>query len=242
MSWISPWMRPLWRRLLYVGRRELHILIPVLLLAAALWTFASIADEVVEGESHAFDKAVLVAMRMPQDLEDPWGPLWLEELARDFTALGGAGVLTFLILAVLGFLLLQGKPRVAGVMIVAIGGGMLLSPVLKLGFDRPRPDLVPHEVSVYSASFPSGHALHAAVVYLTLGALLARVQPHRWLKGYVLTVSVVLMVLVGSTRVYLGVHWPTDVLAGWAAGAAWAILCWLITFWLQQRGNLESDD
>jgi undecaprenyl-diphosphatase len=118
---------------------------------------------------------------------------------------------------------------------------MLLSPVLKLGFDRPRPNLVPHEVFVYSASFPSGHALHAAVVYLTLGALLARVQPHRWLKGYVLTVSVVLMVLVGSTRVYLGVHWPTDVLAGWAVGAAWAILFWLITFWLQQRRNLESD-
>lgn len=235
-------MRPLCRRLLYVGRRELHILIPVLLLAAALWTFASIADEVVEGESHAFDKAVLLAMRMPQDLADPWGPLWLEELARDFTALGGAGVLTFLILAVLGFLLLQGKPRVAGVMIIAIGGGMVLSPVLKLGFDRPRPDLVPHEVSVYSASFPSGHALHAAVVYLTLGALLARVQPHRRLKGYVLTVSVVLMVLVGSTRIYLGVHWPTDVLAGWAAGAAWAILVWLITFWLQQRGNLEPDN
>jgi undecaprenyl-diphosphatase len=235
-------MRPLGRRLLYVGRRELHVLIPVLLLAAALWTFANIADEVMEGESHAFDKAVLLAMRTPQDLAEPWGPLWLEELARDFTALGGAGVLTFLILAVLGFLLLQGKPRVAGVMIVAIGGGMLLSPVLKLGFARPRPDLVPHEVSVYSASFPSGHALHAAVVYLTLGALLARVQPHRRLKGYILTVSVVLMVLVGSTRVYLGVHWPTDVLAGWAAGAAWAILFWLITFWLQQRGNLESDN
>jgi undecaprenyl-diphosphatase len=241
MSWIAPWMRPLWRRLLDVGRRELHLLIPVLLLAAALWTFVSIANEVMEGESHAFDKTILLAMRAPQDLEDPWGPLWLEKLARDFTALGGTGVLTFLILAVLGFLLLQGKPRVAGVTVIAIGTGMLLSPVLKLGFDRPRPDLVPHEVSVYSASFPSGHALHAAVVYLTLGALLARVQPHRRLKGYVLTVSVVLMVLVGSTRVYLGVHWPTDVLAGWAAGAAWAILFWLLTFWLQQRRYLESD-
>ena len=85
----------------------------------------------------------------------------------------------------------------------------------------------------------SVHALHAAVVYLTLGTLLARVQPHRRLKAYVLTVSVALMVLVGSTRVYLGVHWPTDVLAGWAAGAAWAILWWLITFWLQQRGSVE---
>jgi undecaprenyl-diphosphatase len=216
-------------------------LIPILLLATSLWTFVSIADEVVEGESHAFDQAVLLAMRMPQDLADPRGPLWLEELARDFTALGGTGILTFLILVVLGFLLLQRKIRVAGVMMVALGGGMLLSPALKLGFDRPRPDLVPHEVLVYSASFPSGHALHAAVVYLTLGALLARVQPHRRLKGYVLSVSVVLMVLVGITRVYLGVHWPTDVLAGWAAGAAWAILCWLITFWLQQRGHLESD-
>ena len=241
MSWLSPWMRPLGRRLVSVGRRELHLLMPVLLLAGILWIFASIAEEVVEGESHAFDQAILLAMRMPHDLADPWGPRWLEELARDFTALGGTGVLTFVILAVVGFLLLQGKPRVAGVMIIAMGGGMVLSPVLKLGFDRPRPDLVPHEVFVYSASFPSGHALHAAVVYLTLGALLARVQPHRWLKGYVLTVSVVLMVLVGSTRVYLGVHWPTDVLAGWAVGAAWAILCWLITFWLQQRRYLESD-
>jgi undecaprenyl-diphosphatase len=214
----------------------------VLLLAAALWTFASIAEEVVEGESHAFDKAVLLAMRMPHDLAEPRGPLWLEEVARDFTALGGTGVLTFVILVALGFLLLQGKTRVAGVMIVALGGGMLLSPVLKRGFDRPRPDLVPHKVSVYSASFPSGHALHAAVVYLTLGALLARVQPHRRLKSYVLTVSMVLTILVGSTRVYLGVHWPTDVLAGWAAGAAWAILCWLVTFWFQQRGSLESDN
>lgn len=241
MSWISPWMQPLWRRLVYAARRELHLLIPVLLLAAALWAFVSIADEVVEGESHAFDKAVLLSMRMPNDLTDPWGPRWLEELARDFTALGGTGVLIFVIVVALGFLLLQGKPRVAGVMSVALGVGMSLSPVLKHGFDRPRPDLVPHEVLVYSASFPSGHALQAAAVYLTLGALLARVQPQRRLKGYVLTVSVALMILVGSTRVYLGVHWPTDVLAGWAAGAAWAILCWLITFWLQQRGDLESD-
>jgi len=241
MPRISPWMQQLGRRLFSVGRRELHLLIPVLLLTAALWTFASIAEEVVEGESHALDKAILLSMRMPHDLAEPRGPLWLEELARDFTALGGTGVLTFVILVVLGFLLLQGKTRVAGVMIVALGGGMLLSPILKRGFDRPRPDLVPHEVLVYSASFPSGHALHAAVVYLTLGALLARVQPHRRLKGYVLTVSMVLMILVGSTRVYLGVHWPTDVLAGWAAGAAWAILFWLITFWLQQRGILESD-
>jgi undecaprenyl-diphosphatase len=239
MSWLSPWIEPLWRRLVYAGRRELHLLIPVLLLAAALWTFVSIADEVVEGDSHAFDKAVLLSMRMPHDLAEPWGPLWLEELARDFTALGGTGVLTFLIVVVLGFLLLQGKPRVAGVMSVALGSGMSLSPILKLGFDRPRPDLVPHEVLVYSASFPSGHALQAAVVYLTLGALLARVQPQRRLKGYVLMVSVGLMILVGSTRVYLGVHWPTDVLAGWAAGAAWAILWWLITFWLQQRGSVE---
>jgi undecaprenyl-diphosphatase len=241
MSRISPWMPPLWQRLVDVGRRELHLLIPLLLLAAALWTFVSIADEVVEGDSHTFDKAVLLAMRTPHDLSEPRGPLWLEELARDFTALGGTAVLTFLILVALGFLLLQGKPRVTGVLIVALGGGMLLSPALKFGFDRPRPDLVPHEVFVYSASFPSGHALHAAVVYLTLGALLARVQSHRRLKGYVLTVSVVLMILVGCTRVYLGVHWPTDVLAGWAAGAAWAILFWLITFWLQQRGYLESD-
>jgi undecaprenyl-diphosphatase len=117
----------------------------------------------------------------------------------------------------------------------------LLSSGLKELFDRPRPDLVPHAVQVYTASFPSGHAMLSAVAYLTLGALLARVQAQRRVKAYLLGVSVLLAVLIGVSRVYLGVHWPTDVLAGWCVGAAWAMFCWTVALWLQRRGKVEGD-
>jgi undecaprenyl-diphosphatase len=116
---------------------------------------------------------------------------------------------------------------------------MLLSALLKDAFGRARPDLVPHGVEVHTLSFPSGHAMLAAATYLTLGALLARVQPHPRVKTYVLTVAAVLTVLIGVSRVHLGVHWPSDVLAGWCVGAAWALLCWMAAVWLQRRGQVE---
>jgi undecaprenyl-diphosphatase len=117
---------------------------------------------------------------------------------------------------------------------------MLLSTLLKLGFERPRPDLVPHAVVVYTASFPSGHAMLSAVTWLTLGALLMRVEPRRRVKAYVLALAVLTTLLVGASRIYLGVHWPTDVLAGWCIGAAWALMCWLAALWLQRRGRVEE--
>jgi undecaprenyl-diphosphatase len=225
-----------------LGRQELSILISLLLVASAIWAFAMLADEIIEGETHAFDRAVLLAMRMPGHPAEPWGPRWLRETVRDYTALGSAGILTFMTLAVIGFLLLQGKPRVAMMVVITVGGGMLLSTILKRGFARPRPDLVPQDLLPLSASFPSGHAMLSAVVYLTLGALLARVQPQRRLKVYILTMAVVLTTLVGLSRIYLGVHWPTDVLAGWIAGAAWALMAWCVAVWLQLRGELERGD
>jgi undecaprenyl-diphosphatase len=222
-----------------VSRRELLLLSLGLLVLLALWMFVALADEVLEGETHALDKAILLAMRRPGAPSDPWGSDQVEELGRDLTALGGVGVLTLLTAIVAGFLVLQGKRRMALMIIVAISCGALLSTGLKRGFDRPRPDLVPHRVRVYSASFPSGHAMLSAVVYLTLGTLLARVQPSWRLRLYVLIVAFGLTFLIGVSRVYLGVHWPTDVLAGWTAGAAWAFACWLLTLWMQQRGWLE---
>ena len=224
-----------------LGRFELPTLVVVALVAGGIWSFAELADEVMEGETRTLDERLLLMLRDPADRADPLGPAWLEEMGRDFTALGGVGVLTLLNLAVFVYLVLQNKARSAVLVLAAIAAGLLLSTLLKIGFDRPRPDLVPYESAVYTASFPSGHSMMAAITYLTLGALLARVQPRRRLKAYLLLVAIALTLLVGLSRVYLGVHWPTDVLAGWTAGAVWALLCWLAARWLQRRGWVDLD-
>jgi undecaprenyl-diphosphatase len=204
------------------------------------WAFVNLAGEVIEGDTTRLDRTLLMALRSPGDPTDPIGPRWFEEAARDVTGLGGHAVLTMVTLAAIAYLLLARKRHAAVLVVAAIGGGMLMSTLLKLGFDRPRPDLVPHGVRVYTASFPSGHAMLSAVTYLTLGALLARVQPRRRIKAFLLGVAILLTVLIGMSRVYLGVHWPSDVLAGWCGGAAWAALCWFVALQLQRRGEVEG--
>ncbi|RJQ65894.1 MAG: phosphatase PAP2 family protein [Desulfobacteraceae bacterium] len=220
---------------------ELPALILLVLVIGLVWMFMEIADEVLEGEAHPLDRRLILAMRNPQDLNDPVGARWVEELGRDFTALGGIGVLTFITLGVMGYLLLHRNFRIMALVVIAVGGGTLLSFMLKSSFDRPRPDLVPHASYVYTASFPSGHSMMSAATYLTLGALLARVHPKRRTKAYILTVAVLTTFAVGISRIYMGVHWPSDVLGGWTLGAAWALLCWLVARWLQMRGQVEQE-
>ncbi|TCK29093.1 undecaprenyl-diphosphatase [Ancylobacter aquaticus] len=219
---------------------ELAVLLALLGATLGLLAFAFIADEVVEGETHAFDEAVLLAFRAPGDPADPLGPHWLEIVMRDVTALGGTTVLTLITLIVAGFLVMDGKRAAALFVLVATSGGGLLSYALKLGFERPRPDLVAHLVDVSTLSFPSGHAMGSAVTFLTLGVLIARTERKARLRAYALAVAVGLTLVVGFSRVYLGVHWPTDVLAGWCAGSAWALLCWIAVLMLQRRGKVES--
>jgi undecaprenyl-diphosphatase len=224
-----------------VGERlELGTLFLLLLVAGGIWAFIGLADEVMEGETAAIDRALLLMLRA--DGAGPPDPLWLLEMARDITALGGVAVLTLLILAVAAFMGLRRLWSAMWLLLLSAGGGMVVSTLLKDSFGRARPDLVPHLSHVSSASFPSGHSMMAATVYLTLGVLLARVEPERRVKVFVLSVAVVVTLLVGISRVYLGVHWPTDVLAGWTVGASWALLVWLIARWLQRRGQVETDD
>jgi len=228
------------RRLLtWVGAHEPQVLAALILITGAVWMFAELAGEVLEGDTAAFDERILLSLRTADDLTDPVGPGWFEEMARDITGLGGFGVLTLLTLAAVGYLLLHRKGHTALYLALAIGSGILASTLLKHLFDRPRPDLVPHAQVVYTSSFPSGHSMMSAVVFLTLGALLAGVQSNLRLRAYLLGVAAVLALLVGASRVYLGVHWPTDVLAGWTAGAAWALLCWTIAERLRRRGQVE---
>ena len=212
-------------------------LIPIIFIGGALWAFIELLDEVSEGETRSIDEAILLGFRMPGDPKDPIGAPWFEEAMRDITALGSAPALVIAVLAVVGFLVLAKAWRPAIFTLVARGGGIVLSSVLKYTVDRPRPDLVPHGNLIYTSSFPSGHSMMSAVVYLTLAALVARLIQRKRLKGYALGVAIILTFLVGVSRIYLGVHWPSDVLAGWAAGAAWALGCWLIARWIGLGGD-----
>lgn len=224
-----------------LGRFELLLLVLPGLAAAALWGFVALVDEMLEGEISNLDGRLLLALRHPQDASDPLGPHWFEEMMRDITAFGGTGPLAFITLAGILYLLLRKRRRTALFLFVAIAGGQLLSSALKFGFDRPRPDLVPHGMTVYTASFPSGHAMMTAIVYLTLAALLARSESRRRLKAFPLLLAACVTLLVGISRVYLGVHWPSDVLGGWMIGSAWAAACWTLAVLLQRRGELEGE-
>jgi undecaprenyl-diphosphatase len=221
------------------NRPELWLLGGIFLAALLLLAFGHIAEEVLEGDATRFDQTVLLALRSPADPADPLGPAWLEEAARDITSLGSYAVLGIVFFAVIAYLLMTQR-RVAALWVAAsVGGGVLLSNVLKYSFDRPRPELVAHTVRVFTSSFPSGHAMLSAVTYLTLGVLLASIHTSWRVKVFFLGMAIFLTVIVGVTRVYLGVHYPTDVLAGWCVGAGWAAICWTAFHWLQRRGTIE---
>ncbi|MBW3567957.1 MAG: phosphatase PAP2 family protein [Proteobacteria bacterium] len=225
----------------WLGLHQFSVLVSMMVLFGGAWVFIELADDIMERETASIDERVLLSLRNPVDRSDPLGPGWVEEIGRDITALGGTAVLALITLAAFFYLVLQRKFRAAIFTIAAIGGGVLLSTLLKIGFDRPRPDLVPHESIVYTASFPSGHAMLSAITYLTLAALLSRIHSNNLVKTYLMAVAVLFTLLVGTSRVYLGVHWPTDVLAGWTAGAAWAAFMWLLERQLQRIGLVEGE-
>ena len=223
-----------------IRRLDVSAVLGLALVAGGLWAFVALASEVTEGDTHAFDEAVLLALRVPNDLADPVGPHWLEVMMRDATGLGGVGILTFVVFASAGWLWLRQDGRTALFLVAATGLGMLLSPLFKSLFERPRPDLVPHGTLVSSASFPSGHSLMAAVTWLTLAVIVARGVEERRLKLYVIALAVLVTLSVGVSRVYLGVHWPTDVLAGWCLGGAWAAGAAQLASWLAGRGQIAE--
>jgi undecaprenyl-diphosphatase len=227
------------RLLDWLGAREAGTLAALLLAAGGVWLFVELADDVLEGDTATVDERLLLMLRAPQDSSDPLGPPWAEELARDVTGLGGVGILTILTLASAGFLALQRKTHLALYLLFAVASGTIASMLLKIGFDRPRPDLIAHGQVVYTASFPSGHSMLSAVAFLTLGALLASGQTNLRMRIYLIGLAAFLTVIVGVSRIYLAVHWPTDVLAGWTAGAAWALLCWGLAERLRRRGAVE---
>ena len=230
----------LFRWLGWIGSHELGILLLLFAIAAGVWAFATLASDVKEGETYGFDRRTLLAMRRPGDLA-PKGPPAFQEAVRDVSALGGVSLLGLVTVIAVGFLVLDGKTHMALFAAGSVTGGMIVASLLKDIFQRPRPELVPHVAYAANSSFPSGHSMMSAVTYLTLAALLARSQERKRFKAFFLLLAALLTFMVGVSRVYLGVHWPTDVLAGWTAGAVWAMLCWLAARRLQSRKALEPE-
>ena len=180
-------------------------------------------------------------MEALRDDGKPLGPWWFADTVRDATALGSAFVLVLMTALILGYLCLLRHYRIAVLIAAATAGGGLLNSALKNTFDRARPDGALHATKVATSSFPSGHAMAASIFYLTAGALLARTAKRRREKVYLIATAIFLTLMIAFSRVYLGVHYPTDVLAGCAAGTAWAQLCWFVADWFARRGALRKE-
>ena len=207
-------------------RVESGALLLIIGVAGALLAFFSLAGEMSEGDTLAYDRRILLALRSPANISDPLGSHSLQEAMRDVTALGGVTVMTLVtVVAVLAFLM-HGRRLHAALLGATVLLADVSSEVLKHIYARPRPDLVPHGSYVYSASFPSGHSTMSAATFLTLAMLIASLEPKSDVKVMVYILAVALMLAIGFSRVYLGVHWPSDVLAGWCLGAAWALAAW----------------
>ena len=207
-----------------LGEAGTQLLLTILGLLGALWAFLAVTGEVREGETSPLDRHILLAFRTPGDLGTPIGPRWLQESARDFTALGGFTALSLIVVLAVVILILLNRRTQALILGSTAVFAQGFAELVKHLIDRPRPEIVPHLDLVYSSSFPSGHALMSPAVYLTLAAVVAAGHPRPAIRWVLRIGAVMLVIVIGVSRVYLGVHWPSDVLAGWTLGTAIALL------------------
>lgn len=175
-----------------------------------------------------FDPDILLSLRTAGDLARPIGPDWLHRAMIDITALGGGTVLTLVVVAVVVLMIARKLWWRAALVAVATLSGSQLVAVLKDYVGRPRPELVDHLVQASGLSFPSGHAANSAIVYLTIALLASQVARGRAVRTTLIVLAALLVTAIGASRVYLGVHWPSDVLAGWSFGSLWALGWWWI--------------
>lgn len=223
------------RLALTFARKEIGAVAALLVAGLAAWSFLSIAGEVREGDTAAFDHHIIMALRVPGDPSTPIGPHWLKIAALDVTSLGSITVLGLVVVAAAGLFLALRRRREAVWLLAASVGGWGITEWLKTLFGRQRPPLALHVVEAMNPSFPSGHSMLSAAIYLTLGVLIARFVQRRRVKVYAMAWAVAFTLLVGVSRVFLGVHWPTDVLAGWCLGGLWALGIWLMAWVLERK-------
>lgn len=210
-------------------RRELTILLAGLIVSALVFAFLRLAASVSEGDTQTVDELILRSLRHPDNASRIRGPEWVRYMMEDVTALGGATVLFLVVFAISGYLFLQGRHKTALLVVLNSVAGAMAVELLKQFFERPRPSIVPHLRRVVSDSFPSGHAMQSAILYLTLGALMMHVAERRLTKVFCIGMAILLTLLVGVSRVVIGVHYPTDVVGGWILGFLWAMGAWAIS-------------
>jgi undecaprenyl-diphosphatase len=219
--------------------RDLELIGSCFLVALLLFAFLKIGQEVREGEP-SIDERILMAMRDPKNLAVGIGPAGLPGVVRDITALGSPTLGTLFSLALVVWLLLTGRPGAALFVTFAMVGGWLLNDLLKDIFARERPMIAPHLMRPSDPSFPSGHTMMSSILYPTMAELFGRLVRQRRLRFYLMGLAITVALLVGLSRIYLGVHYPSDVVAGLAMGFAWALACGIVARLLQRRGIFRT--
>ncbi|MEO6052448.1 MAG: phosphatase PAP2 family protein [Chthoniobacterales bacterium] len=222
------------------ARKSFALLLTLGIISASLWIFIVLTHHVVGGTQHETEAKIMRMMRVPGDLSQPIGPRWLKMASLDITALGSVPVLMIVTFLVVGYMLLEQKFATACLILFSTSGGAFLGMFLKYIINRDRPNIVPHLAEVSGQSYPSGHSMLSSVVYLTLAVVLAQTVVNRRSKIYIIAAAILITLLVGITRVFIGVHYPTDVLAGWSAGTVWALMVWQLASRLQKQGVMES--
>ncbi|MFH1197942.1 MAG: phosphatase PAP2 family protein [bacterium] len=217
--------------------KELMVYLIPLIILCLVWLLIILAKNVMSGDTIDFDKAILSFFRNPEDRTQPVGPEWVISAVRDITALGSSTIIALIVIAVSGFLILKKEYKSLFYILFATIGGAAVANILKIFIGRQRPEFVSPLTMEYSMSFPSGHSVISAVVYLSLALLLMRIEPVFKTRIYILSIAVVTTLLVGISRVYLGVHFPTDVLAGWILGLTWALFCWFLASTIERRNR-----
>jgi undecaprenyl-diphosphatase len=222
------------------ARKEIAVIAAIMVAAAGFLGFLGVTDEVTDGHTKMFDEGLMLLLRHPGDITRPIGPTWLRLAATDVTAFGSVTDLSIIVLVIAGLFLAQKRWRESWLLIGASASGLLLVDIIKVAVGRERPPVAMHAVEVGNASFPSGHAMLSAIIYFSLATLVAHFADRRRVRAYALSAGLVVTLVVGCSRVYLGVHWPTDVIAGWVLGAAWAMLWWLIAWVLEHRRGARA--
>jgi undecaprenyl-diphosphatase len=225
-------------RINWLRAPELRLLVILGVVALLLLGFLVLGSEVREGDTIGFDRAILLAFRTSPD--DPIGPPWFEAAVMNLSALGSAAVTGLVSVIAVLYFAFAGRRRFALLIAGCAIGTEVWMWVFKAFYGRERPSFVRGIDVPTSLSFPSGHSMISAALYLTLAVLISRTTTDGRLRIFVVATGAALALIVGTTRVYLGVHYPTDVVAGWTLGVAWALTCGVIARWLGGKGEVET--